>query len=67
MYISRGVRLFFFKVLYSFCMNIFFILTNSVDTDELQHFAAFIWVFTVCKSTCLAVSHIQKINLIEDK
>ena len=27
--------------------------TNSVDPDEMQHYAAFIWVFTVCISTRL--------------
>ena len=32
-----------------------FTLTNSVDPDEMPHYAAFhsIWVFTVCKSTHL--------------
>ena len=32
----------FLKKLYSFCLNIFFFtFTNSVDPDEMQHFAAF--------------------------
>ena len=35
-------------------------LTNSVDPDEMPYYAAFIWVFSVCKSTHLGVSHIQK-------
>ena len=30
----------------------YFTFTNSVDPDEMQHF---IWVFTVCQSTCLPV------------
>ena len=34
---------------------------NSVDPDELQLCAAFIWVSTVCKSTHLGVSHIQTV------
>ena len=52
-----------------FCLKIFFTLTNSVDPDEMQHYAAFyfmlhfIWVFTVCKSTCLGVSRIQRVNV----
>ena len=37
-----------------------FYLTNSVDPDEMQHF---IWVFTVCKSICLGVSQIQRVNI----
>ena len=28
------------KILY-FCLNVFFTFTNSVDTDEMQHYAAF--------------------------
>ena len=34
-----------------------FTFTNSVDPDE-----TFIWVYTVCKSSCLGVSHIQRVN-----
>ena len=34
LYISRVVRLFF-------CQKIFFTFTNSVDPDEMQHYAAF--------------------------
>ena len=41
-----------------------FILTISVDPDEMQHY---IWVFTVCKSTYLGVSHIQRVNPISDR
>ena len=40
-----------FKKQIIFCLKLFFIFTNSVDPDEMQHYAAFIWVFTVCKST----------------
>ena len=53
----------FSKSIGFFCLNIFFIFTNSVGLDEMQHFAAFVWVFTVCKSTCLAVSQIQRVDL----
>ena len=35
-----------------------FTLTNSID-PEMRHF---IWVFTVCKSTHVKVSHIQRVN-----
>ena len=29
------------KILYFFCLKIFFTFTNSVDPDEMQHYAAF--------------------------
>ena len=46
-------------------MNIIFTFTNSEDLDEMQHYAAFHLVFTVCKSTHLGVSpYIQKINQV---
>ena len=31
----------FQKILYFFCLKIIFTLTNSVDPDEMQHYAAF--------------------------
>ena len=31
----------------------YFYFTNSADPDEMQHFVAFIWVFTVYQSTYL--------------
>ena len=37
----------------------FFTLTNSEDPDERPHF---IWVFTVCKSTHLGVTRIQRVK-----
>ena len=42
LYISRGVRLFLFifLILY-FVSEDLFIFTNSVDPDEMQHYAAF--------------------------
>ena len=60
MFISRGVML-YFKTKYCIFLSedIFFTLTNSVDPDEMHHF---IRVFTVCKSTCLGVSRIQKLK-----
>ena len=39
-----------------------FTLANSLDPDEMPHDAAFHWFFTVCKSTCLGVSHIEGVN-----
>ena len=39
------------------------VLANSTDLVEscvLQHF---IWVFTVCQSTCLEVSSLQKVKM----
>ena len=38
-----------------------FYLINSVDPDEMQHFAAFHPGFTVCKSSHLGVSRIQRV------
>ena len=43
-------------------MKIFFTFTNSVDPDEMQHYAAFIWVLTVSNITCLRVSRIQEVK-----
>ena len=36
-------------------LKIYFVLANSVDTDEMPHYAAFIWVYTACQSTYLGV------------
>ena len=41
LYISRGVRLQFAKNIVFFCLKIFITFTNSVDPDEMQHYAAF--------------------------
>ena len=49
-------------------LKVVLILTNNVDPDEMQHYAAFhiilrfIWVFTVCITTRLGVSSIQKVK-----
>ena len=40
-------------------LKIDFVSANSDDPDELCHF---IWVFTVCQSTCLEVSGLQRVN-----
>ena len=40
MYVSRGFRLYFSKKVF-FCLKIFFTFTNSADSDEMQHYAAF--------------------------
>ena len=41
MYISKGVGLYFSKQIVFFCLKFFFTFTNSVDPDEMQHYAAF--------------------------
>ena len=41
LYISRGVRLKIKKSDCIFCLKIFCYLTNSVDPDEMQQYAAF--------------------------
>ena len=43
-----------------FCLKVFN-FTNSIDPDEMLHNAA-VWVFTVCKSTRLGVSCIQRVK-----
>ena len=39
------------------------VLVNSVDSMKCRIMWHFIWVFTVCQSTCLKVSSAQKVNL----
>ena len=39
-----------------------FTFTNSVDPDKMQYNAAFHLLFSVCKSTNLGVSRIQRIK-----
>ena len=42
LYLSRGFKLLFLKrILYYFVWKSFFTFTNSVDPDEMQHYAAF--------------------------
>ena len=41
LYISRGVRLYFFKEYSILCLKVFFTFTNSVDPEEMQQYAAF--------------------------
>ena len=41
------------------------ISANSTDPNEMQHNAAFIWVFTVCQSSHLGVSSIQRVKQLE--
>ena len=50
-----------------FCLNIFLTLTNSVDSDEMQHYAAFHLCLHFCKSTHLGVSQIQRVNFLFEK
>ena len=63
-----GVRLELKKNIVFFCLKICFTFTNSVDPDEMQHIMLhFIWVFTVCKCTCLEVTRIQRVKKQENK
>ena len=39
--------------------HVLFILTNSADIDLMRYF---IWVYTVCQSTHLGVSSIQRVT-----
>ena len=55
MYISRGVRLSFKK------KKIFFTFTNSVDPDEMQHYAAFHLGLHCLQKYSL--SRIQRVNV----
>ena len=46
-------------------MYVVLIIANSVDPDEMQHYAAFhlgLHCKSVCQSTCLGVSSIQRVN-----
>ena len=45
-------------------LNIFFTFTNSEDPDEMPHYGHFIWVYTVCKSTPLGVSRMQRVKYL---
>ena len=40
-HVSRGLKVINFKNIVFFCLKIFFTFTNSVDPDEMQHYAAF--------------------------
>ena len=50
------------NILYFLCEDLFFTLTNSVDPDEMQHYAAFHLGSTVCKSTHLGGSLKQRVK-----
>ena len=45
-----------------FCLKIFFTFTNSVDSDEMQHYAAFHLGLHCLQSTHFGVSGIQRVN-----
>ena len=45
-------------------MKIDFVLANSADPDEMQPYAAFIWVFTVCQRTFLGDWGLQMVKRI---
>ena len=55
----EGSRVIIFKNNVFLSLEIDFVLANSADPDEMPHF---IWVFTVCQSTCLGVSAPQRVN-----
>ena len=44
---------------YHISLKMDFVLANSADPDEM----CFTWVFTVCQSTYLGVSGLQRFNL----
>ena len=46
-------------------LKVVLILANSVDPDGMQHYAVFIWAFTVYQSTYLGVSTIQRVNILK--
>ena len=45
-------------VVYICPLNVVLVIANSVEPDEMH----FIWVYTVCQSTRLGVSCIQRVN-----
>ena len=46
-----------------FCLNKFFMLTNSVNPDELQHYAAFhLGLHCLKETTRLGVFRIQRVK-----
>ena len=53
---------YFLKKIAYFCLKIFFTFTNSVDPDEMQHYAAFHLGLHCFKRTHLVVSLIQRIK-----
>ena len=53
-----------FKKIVFFCLKIFFTVTNSVDPDEMQHYAAFHLGLHCLQSTHLGVSQIQRVNFL---
>ena len=59
--INLGCRVVIFKNIYFLSEDHFYL--KSVDPDEMPHMWHFIWVFTVCKSTHLGVSNIQRVKL----
>ena len=43
--------------------KILLVLSNSVDPDKILNYAAFIWIFSDCKTAHLQVGKIRWINL----
>ena len=58
----KGSHVKIYKVNLFLSPKIVFILANSADPDEMPHFAAFIWVITVCQSSCLPVSRMKRVK-----
>ena len=54
-----GQSFFYSKLVALLSLNIAFVLINSEDPDEMQHY---IWVFTVCQSTQLEVNGIHRVK-----
>ena len=61
MYISNGV-VFNFEKNIVFWLKVVFTFANRVVHNEMQHYAAFIRVFIVCKMNPLRVSRIQRVK-----
>ena len=56
----KGSQVTTFKKKIFLTLKINFVLANSAEPDEMTHYVAFIWVVTVCQSTCLGVSSTLK-------
>ena len=62
MYIFRGVGYNLNQNIAFFCLKIFFTFTTSVDTDEMQHYAAFHLGLQCLQKYSFRVSRIQRVE-----
>ena len=58
----KGSKIEFSKLYIFLSVNVVVTLVNTADPDEMQQMLHFIWVFTVCQSTHLAVSSIKRVK-----